>query len=138
MKVDGARVRRLREERCWSQEHLATVAGLSLRTVQRVESEGSASAESRMAIASAFGLAPDGLSPAPAPAPVRQGRFPARRLGLAMGIGGAILGTTLGIFGVIQGGGSPEEQGTAFAFIGVTLGLSCAVIGILSNRFRSS
>ena len=37
MKIDAKQIRRLREERAWSQEHLATVAGLSLRTIQRVE-----------------------------------------------------------------------------------------------------
>lgn len=54
MKIDTALIKQLREQRAWSQEHLASVAGLSLRTVQRVEADGSASAETRMAIASAL------------------------------------------------------------------------------------
>lgn len=54
MKIDAQRVKKLREERSWSQEHLASVAGLSLRTVQRIETEGKASPESKMAIASAL------------------------------------------------------------------------------------
>lgn len=41
MKIDGDKVRVLRERKAWSQEHLATVSGLSVRTVQRVETEGS-------------------------------------------------------------------------------------------------
>ena len=56
MKIDPQTVRRLREERSWSQEHLATVAGLSLRTVQRIEREGNASADSRLALGAAFGV----------------------------------------------------------------------------------
>ena len=58
MKIDGNLVKRLREERAWSQEHLASVAGLSARTVQRLETDGNASAESKMAIAAAFGMEP--------------------------------------------------------------------------------
>jgi transcriptional regulator with XRE-family HTH domain len=53
----------LREERAWSQEHLASVAGLSARTVQRLEAEGNASLESKMAIAAAFGVEPARLTP---------------------------------------------------------------------------
>jgi transcriptional regulator with XRE-family HTH domain len=49
-------IRKLREDRAWSQEHLAAVAGLSARTIQRLEAEGSASRETRMAIAAALGV----------------------------------------------------------------------------------
>jgi transcriptional regulator with XRE-family HTH domain len=64
MKIDPEQVRKLREVRAWSQEHLAAVAGVSARTIQRVESEGAASAETRLAIAAAFGVAPAALLPA--------------------------------------------------------------------------
>lgn len=56
MKIDPQILRQLREERSWTQEHLAEVAGVSLRTIQRVEREGNASADSRLAIAAAFGV----------------------------------------------------------------------------------
>ena len=36
MKIDAQRVRAVREARGWSQEQLATVAGLSPRTIQRL------------------------------------------------------------------------------------------------------
>lgn len=49
-------VKKLRSDRCWSQEHLALVSGLSLRTVQRVENEGECSFGSKKALASAFDL----------------------------------------------------------------------------------
>lgn len=54
MKIDVRTLRRLREERSWTQEHLATVSGLSLRTIQRIEREGNASADSRLALAGAL------------------------------------------------------------------------------------
>lgn len=56
MKINSQKVRQLREARGWSQEHLAEVAGLSARTVQRIESDGNASPESRMALAAALGV----------------------------------------------------------------------------------
>jgi transcriptional regulator with XRE-family HTH domain len=51
MQVDGRLIRFRRERRAWSQEHLATVAGLGLRTVQRIETTGLASYESIRAVA---------------------------------------------------------------------------------------
>ena len=35
-KVDAAKIRRWREERQWSQEHLADLAGIGLRTIQQI------------------------------------------------------------------------------------------------------
>ena len=67
MAVSGEKIRALREARAWSQAHLAEAAALSLRTVQRVEAEGTASAETRLAIAAALGVSVDELN---APAPV--------------------------------------------------------------------
>ena len=67
MKIDPLKIKQLREARGWSQEHLAEVAGLSARTVQRIETEGNASPESRMALAAALGVDAANLGPAPAP-----------------------------------------------------------------------
>ena len=63
MKIDPRQVRRLRDARAWSQEHLAAAAGVSARTIQRVESEGTASHETRLAIAAAFNVAAASLAP---------------------------------------------------------------------------
>jgi transcriptional regulator with XRE-family HTH domain len=52
MRVDSKRIRAERERRAWSQEHLATVSGLGLRTIQRIEKTGAASFESARALAS--------------------------------------------------------------------------------------
>ncbi|HTB65734.1 MAG TPA: helix-turn-helix transcriptional regulator [Steroidobacteraceae bacterium] len=56
MKLKSAVIRQEREKRAWSQEHLAGVTGLALRTIQRIESTGSASYESAGAIAAVFDL----------------------------------------------------------------------------------
>jgi transcriptional regulator with XRE-family HTH domain len=56
MKVDAKRIRAERENRAWSQEHLAQLSGLGLRTVQRIEATGLASNESISALAAVFNL----------------------------------------------------------------------------------
>ena len=77
MAISGERIKALREAKAWSQAHLAEAAGLSLRTVQRVEAEGAASAETRLAIASALSVSVDALNAAvPAVAPESPSRRP--------------------------------------------------------------
>jgi DNA-binding XRE family transcriptional regulator len=51
MQIDANLLKHERNKRAWSQEHLAQVAGLGLRTVQRIESSGMASNESIASIA---------------------------------------------------------------------------------------
>lgn len=47
-------LKRLRHKRNWSQEQLAEISGLSVRTIQRIESGGKASLETLNALASAL------------------------------------------------------------------------------------
>ncbi len=47
-------VKRLRQKNNWSQEQLATMSGLSVRTIQRIESGQSASLETLKSLASVF------------------------------------------------------------------------------------
>lgn len=47
-------VKKLREKNYWSQEQLANMAGLSLRTIQRVEAGNPASKETLKSLASVF------------------------------------------------------------------------------------
>ena len=54
MQINAEQVMQLRKKRHWSQDELATAAGLNLRTVQRVEATGSASLQTLKAIASAL------------------------------------------------------------------------------------
>lgn len=54
MNADSVRIRELRAARQWSQEQLADLAGLNLRTIQRVESGARISTESLRALAAVF------------------------------------------------------------------------------------
>jgi len=54
MKIKTELLLRARRQRSWSQDELAIASGLNLRTIQRIESEGSASLQSRKALAAAL------------------------------------------------------------------------------------
>jgi transcriptional regulator with XRE-family HTH domain len=54
MKVNAELILSLRRERAWSQDELALATGLNLRTIQRIETEATASLQSVKALASAF------------------------------------------------------------------------------------
>lgn len=54
VKVNSKFIVSERQKRAWSQQHLATAAGLSLRTIQRIESDGRSSYESALALASSL------------------------------------------------------------------------------------
>lgn len=54
MKVNVKLLLALRKEKAWSQDELATAAGLNLRTIQRIEKDGTASLQSVKALASAL------------------------------------------------------------------------------------
>lgn len=56
MKVDAKRIRDARTNRAWSQEHLAEVSGLGLRTIQRIEAGGNASLESVAALSTVLAI----------------------------------------------------------------------------------
>lgn len=54
MLVDSKKLKKLRQSNNWTQQHLADVCALSLRTIQRVEKDGVASNETVAAYASVF------------------------------------------------------------------------------------
>jgi transcriptional regulator with XRE-family HTH domain len=56
MNLDTTRIREEREKRAWTQEQLAEVANLGLRTVQRIEATGVASFESAASLSSALSI----------------------------------------------------------------------------------
>jgi transcriptional regulator with XRE-family HTH domain len=56
MRVNAKLVAALRKKKSWSQDELATASGLNLRTIQRIESDGLASHQSRKALAAAFDM----------------------------------------------------------------------------------
>lgn len=61
LKAKSSLIRRYRAERLWSQEQLANVSGISLRTIQRLESAGNGSIETIKALASVFEVNADTL-----------------------------------------------------------------------------
>jgi transcriptional regulator with XRE-family HTH domain len=56
-------VKKSRQERAWPQQQLAEIAGVNLRTIQRLEKDGAASFETLRGIASAFGIDVKELNP---------------------------------------------------------------------------
>ena len=56
MKINADLIIELRKAKSWSQDELSIAAGVNLRTIQRVESEGAASLQSKKALASAFDI----------------------------------------------------------------------------------
>ena len=77
--IDSARLRELRSARQWSQEQLAELSGLNLRTIQRLEAGAKISTESLRALAAVFEVPAETLlvrppSPSqPALAAMREG-----------------------------------------------------------------
>ena len=62
MKINSDRVKQLRKQRSWSQDQLASVSGLSLRTIQRIENMGVCSLDSKRALAAVFEVAVETLA----------------------------------------------------------------------------
>lgn len=50
MEINSSIIKDLRQTKGWTQQHLADASGLSLRTIQRVERDGSAAKETALAI----------------------------------------------------------------------------------------
>jgi uncharacterized membrane protein YhaH (DUF805 family)/DNA-binding XRE family transcriptional regulator len=61
MHIDSTRLRQLRTARQWSQEQLAELSGLNLRTIQRLEGGAKVSTESLRALAAVFEVPADSL-----------------------------------------------------------------------------
>lgn len=63
MNVKADLIRRERMRRGWTQQQLAEISGLSLRTVQRVEGQGSASQETISSLAAVLEVPRDDILP---------------------------------------------------------------------------
>ncbi|GLX79872.1 hypothetical protein tinsulaeT_32120 [Thalassotalea insulae] len=61
VKLNKNKIQKLRAIKCWSQDELASASGLSVRTIQRVEKNGTASLETTKALAAVFDLTPNEL-----------------------------------------------------------------------------
>lgn len=56
MEVNPVAIKALRQEKGWTQQHLADACAISLRTVQRVEKQGSASNDTLLGLCAVFGV----------------------------------------------------------------------------------
>jgi len=137
MKVDPENVKRLRLARAMSQEELAGAAGLNVRTVQRIESDGVASLESKKAIASVFGIELTDLDDTRSEqAKHTAGLSRGRKYGLAgVALGGiaAVAAIASGWFG---GGLTTKEAGIYSSLLGAGLGITLATIGIVAEHLK--
>lgn len=95
MKLNPTIIRRLREARHWSQEQLAAAAGFGLRTVQRVETEGAASRETRVCLAAALDTDVSAIMET-ATGPVAASRWNPWMLPILAGVLAFAVGTMLG------------------------------------------
>lgn len=102
MDVRGERIRQLRLERGWTQQQLAEIADLSLRTVQRVENQNVASNETVSALSAVLEQPREELLSLPLSADTlaRIERRVAWVLPAATGVG-ALLGS-LGTWGLMR------------------------------------
>lgn len=60
--IDKELLKNLRSQKNWSQDELATASGLSHRTIQRIESSGNCSLESKRALCAALDIEPSKLN----------------------------------------------------------------------------
>lgn len=61
LNINANKLKQLRESKCWSQQQLADLSGLSLRTVQRIEAKAVASQESIKCLCAVFDIDIQGL-----------------------------------------------------------------------------
>ena len=135
MKLNPAGVKKLRESKSWTQEHLASAAGVSLRTIQRVEADGTASAESTLAIAAALGVPVENIHLAPDVGDTaRSSELRRIAMGRRWGYAGLAPGTLASAAGILSGSASPEQTSTALGILGAFAGITAGAIGVLSQR----
>jgi transcriptional regulator with XRE-family HTH domain len=114
MKIDSSYIKAQRARRAWSQEHLAEVTGLGLRTIQRIEKTGAASYESARSLAAVFEIDVAELRVVP-PVVVEP-----KRVSLSMR-------QVLGVVGALVTGGALLVTTSTFAADKVLMDLSVAV-----------
>ena len=136
MKINSEKVKQLRNQRSWSQDQLASVSGLSLRTIQRIENRGACSLDSKRALAAVFEVAVEELTFKEHDFILAEKNRKGRSLGyIGAGLGVACAFTAI-FWSLINGYISYEAAGIYFGVVGAMGGISCAAIGVLSNGFN--
>ncbi|MFT5083105.1 MAG: DNA-binding XRE family transcriptional regulator [Lentisphaeria bacterium] len=129
-------IKKLRNQRSWSQDQLASIAGLSLRTVQRIENEGNASLESSKALASAFEIGVNDLKIDAEEVTAADANRKGRKYGFICVAVGMVSAYTAITYSFMNGGISGFEAGVSYGGIGAVCGICCVAIGVLSNKFE--
>ncbi len=65
MEVSADLIKQMRQERGWTQQHLADACSVNLRTIQRVEKQGQAANETVLALCAVFDVERSRLSVIP-------------------------------------------------------------------------
>lgn len=128
--INSELLKSLRLKNAWSQEKLANASGLSLRTIQRAESTGTASLETRLALSTVLGIKPEELER-------KTNNSNSRSKGLVYGFAGAGVGLVCSYTGitysVLQGNLSLGSAGVWYGAIGACAGITCAIVGTLNQ-----
>ncbi len=134
-KINADLVKTLRLKNAWSQDQLAQAAGLSLRTIQRVENSGAASLDSRAAIAVVLGVDAESLCQT-----VVSQTDKRLMKGITWGFAGLIFGLLSAYasitYALFEGYMLPSEAGIYYGSIGAFCGAGCAILSVLSEKFK--
>lgn len=132
--IDSHLIKQLRIKQAWTQDELASVTSLSHRTIQRIETEGVCSLESKKALASAFGVNVSALSLNTSNTTSKDAASRGRKygfLGASMGLLCAYVGVT---HSFVNGYISSGDAGIYYGSLGAFCGICCAIIGLLTKR----
>lgn len=124
MKLSAEQIKQLRKAKLWSQEELATVSNLSLRTIQRIETSGNASLETSKSLAAALEVNVEDLLHSNALNPYRHTQ-----------IGWTILLVLLVVYAVLQNFlPTPEYMGGILLLIALLFG--CLSVRVSDAEIR--
>jgi DNA-binding XRE family transcriptional regulator len=132
--VNSKFIKELRNKRSWSQDHLASVSGLSLRTIQRIEKEGNCSLESKKALAAVFEVKTTDfdlvVNSIQKPNIIKGRRY--GYLGAAAGIFCSYFAIT---YSLVNENITWGDAGVFYGVVGALTGISCGLIGHFSGQF---
>jgi transcriptional regulator with XRE-family HTH domain len=131
MNISPEKLIHLRKDRGWSQEKLAAISGISERTIQRAESDGSCSLDTKLAFATVFEIPPSELS-AEAETGLEVGKIVYRTdWGGALGL--LVLGLVTAAIVLITGTNGPWEGVSITVVWGLTI-----TISVISHGAKST
>ncbi len=130
MNVSPKHLVSLRQDRGWSQEKLAAVAGVSERTIQRAEKDGTCSLDTKMALASAFEVTPSDLMEIIEETSSEHAKYITSLGGI---VGLFVLGLTAPVLVLLTGQSGKWEVASFFIVMGFTAVLSLINYGAKST-----